>query len=146
MTEPRLPQQLPESVKMFRTELRRIPLRSWANAARTLTSDPAEGGAPVASPARARLRAAIEHRPEVTARIRRSVDGLVAVAEGIVHPRDARLMRKAALSAAFALAARPDLDEADFADLYRPFAELIPLTALEAPDATETPDPTALAN
>lgn len=131
MTQPRLPQRLPEPVRLFlRTELRRIPLRSWADAARTLADDP-NVGIPARSEARTRLRAAIEARPAEAARIRRTVDSLVEVAEGIVHPRDIRLMRKAALSAAFALVARDDLDPADFEDLYRPFGELIPLSVLE---------------
>jgi hypothetical protein len=46
-------------------------------------------------------------------------------------------MKKTALAAALALVARPALGEADFARLYAPFADIVPLT--EIADALDEP-------
>jgi hypothetical protein len=119
----------------FTERLRRLPLGIWASVAEARPAR-APGGESDAegadAAARARLRRAADEMPGTVARLRQRVYGLVAVTEGFVPPGASARMKKVALSAALALAVRPYLTEADFARLYRPFAEVIPLETLPA--------------
>ena len=124
------PSGIPPVVLAFLESLRQLPLGAWSDAVRrTEELDARRPGSPERNAAgRARLRHLVESAPSLTARIRTRVHDTVAVLEGFVHPVDVLRMKKAALGAALALAARDDLDENDFARLYAPFAELIPLS------------------
>lgn len=123
---------VPAAAAAFRQRLRRLPLRSWAEAARSYAESDAAALSDAGREARRRLREAVERSPEGAERLRRSIGELVAVAEGMFHRTDVRLMRKAALTAALALATRELLDPQDFALLYAPFEGLIPLEELVA--------------
>jgi hypothetical protein len=81
--------------------------------------------------ARRRLRVVVEASPEGAMRVRRTIHELVAVAEGMVHRSEGRLMKKAALTAALALSTRHLLDPQDFALLYGPFEAFIPLAEID---------------
>jgi hypothetical protein len=81
--------------------------------------------------ARAHLREVMETMPNAVRRIRSRIDREVGVIEGMASPATVRRLRRVARLAACALAARPALSPGEFARLYRPFAELIPPTALE---------------
>jgi len=130
---------MPRDLLGFYERLRHIPLGVWAAAAATPTAtDVAPGG--TATDARHRLRQIVDGMPHVAAQSRRRVLDLVAAAEGFVHPSVLARMKKSALTAALALVARPALDEDDFAQLYGPFATLIPPHALAAgPDGPVQP-------
>jgi hypothetical protein len=114
---------LPRDLLGFCERLRHLPLGAWASAA-----EPAGGSAPerASAAARHRLRRVVDGMPHVAEQSRRRVLDLVAAAEGFVHPATVARMKKCALTAALAIAARPTLGEDDFAQLYRPFATLIP--------------------
>ena len=127
---------LPIVVAFYR-RLRNLPLGAWADVAlgaAPIGDDrrPAAGDPSSAAQARARLREIMNVRPRVVARHRRTVQQTVAVAEGFVHRAVAARMKKVALTASLALAARPWLTEETFARLYAPFADLIPLDELTA--------------
>lgn len=127
-------------VRGFYQHLRRLPLGIWAKLAEDPELDDAEHPFLLradehrsSSPdrrARARLRQIIDEMPGAAAQVRARVHGLVAVADGFVHPRAVARMRKVALTAALALVARPKLTEEEFGLLYRPFARAIPLNEL----------------
>ena len=134
---------LPPVVAAFLDRLRRLPLGAWAEAGRRLEEIDrldrrvrlAAGlGVPERRTAvRAHLREVVNASPGVAVRARQSVTDLAAVAQGFVHPAEVARMKKAALAAALALVARPALGEEGFAEIYEPFATLIPLASL--PDA-----------
>ena len=128
---------LPREILGFYERLRHVPLGLWAAAAESVpTRAPSRrpDGGPVTpgAAARARLRRAVNGMPGVVAQSRRRVLDLVSAAEGFVHPSSIARMKKSALTAALALGARPALGEEDFAQLYAPYAALIPLQALAA--------------
>ena len=120
---------LPSSVLWFLEQLRRLPMGSWADAARRgeMARRPASAGSTLHAAGRARLRHAVDASPVLTSRIRARVHDIVGVLDGFLHPVDVLRMKKAALDAALAIAARSDLDPDDFARLYAPFDGLIPL-------------------
>lgn len=127
--------ELPPLAAGFLERLRRLPLGSWADAARALDESggltlSGDVSAPLTDAARARLRWLMDEMPGVTTKARRRVHDLAAVAQGFLHPREVARMKKAALTAVLALVARPDLDDDEFARLYAPFATLLPLEAL----------------
>jgi hypothetical protein len=72
----------------------------------------------------------MDEAPGVAMQTSRRVRNMAAVANGFVHPADVVRMKKTALAAALALVARPMLGEADFARLYAPFADIVPLHEL----------------
>lgn len=126
---------MPPAVLAFLRQLKRLPLGVWADVAFSRTSRPADVVVESALPnslvgARARLRRLIDARSGLAVRIRQRVHELVAVAEAFLHPAVVARMKKVGLSAALALAVREQLDPDDFALLYAPFAELIPLDDL----------------
>jgi hypothetical protein len=124
------PAELAPSVLRFADHLRRLPLGVWADlATRVEVGGSPEDAATRGALARARLRRIVDEL-EGVGRVRQRVQGLAATAEGMVHPTVARRMKKVALTAAFALAARPQLGEEDFERLYAPFATAIPLEQL----------------
>lgn len=82
--------------------------------------------------ARAHLREVMETMPDAVRRIRNRIDREIGIVEGIASPTTVRRIRRAARLAACAIAAQPWLSSGEFARLYRPFAELIPTTALDA--------------
>ncbi|HEU4631238.1 MAG TPA: hypothetical protein VFS08_15915 [Gemmatimonadaceae bacterium] len=128
--------ELPPIVLGFLEHLRRLPLGTWADAARQ-ADDELLGPAPAAASGaemRARLRQIMDEAPGVAMQTSRRVRDLAAVASGFVHHADVARMKKAALAAALALVARPALGEEDFARLYGPFADVVPLHEL-----TDTP-------
>jgi hypothetical protein len=102
---------------------------AWADAVRRAETDrqPESDGQRLHASGRARLRHAVDASPVLTTRVRARVHDIVAVLDGFFHPVDVLRMKKAALDAALAIAARDSLDPADFARLYAPFEGLIPL-------------------
>jgi uncharacterized protein (DUF2342 family) len=121
-------EDIPRPVMEFYLRLRRLPLGEWARAASQAAaesaSDPEQPS--TCAIARARLRDISERMPRAVTRIRSRVHDLVSMAEGFVSVAEMRQMKKAALTAALALAAREELGETDFLRLYGPFATLIP--------------------
>lgn len=136
-------------VAAFFGQLRRVPIGTWCRLADadphitvpragagwlSPTTDPASEGLAEEQAdrvARARLREVIEGMPSVARRIRRRIDNEIGVVAGIAPPEMVSRMRRAARLAACAIAARPWLSPEEFARLYRPFAELIPLENFE---------------
>ena len=125
---------LPPAVVGFLDRLRRLPLGAWVEAGRRLEAldrderaADGRGGTSSLGSVRARLRAVVERRPHVVARARQRVLDQASVAQGFVHPAELARMKKAALAAALALAARPSLGAECFAEVYEPFAALIPI-------------------
>ncbi|HEX6629949.1 MAG TPA: hypothetical protein VF048_02610 [Gemmatimonadaceae bacterium] len=134
---------LPPVVLGFLEHLRRLPLGTWADAAHladeAVIGAPAGAAAPSAADTRARLRQIMDEAPGVAMQTSRRVRNLASMASGFVHPADVVRMKKTALAAALALVARPALGEADFARLYAPFADIVPLTEIaDAPDEPGT--------
>jgi hypothetical protein len=123
---------LSPTIAAFRLRLRRLPLRRWADAGQALAAIEAAAVDDALQAARGRLREAVERLPDGATWIRRQVQELLAVADGMFHRSELYLMKKAALTAALALAARDLLDPQDFALLYGPFEALIPLAEIEA--------------
>lgn len=122
---------LPPAVLAFLEHLRRLPMGAWADAARAAgPSAPLGIDGALHAAGRARLRHVVDSSPTLTARIRSRVHDTVAVLHGFLHPVDVLRMKKAALGAALAIAARPALDPEDFDRLYAPFSALIPLRDL----------------
>ena len=80
--------------------------------------------------------------PGAVTRVRGRVLELVSCAEGFFRPDTLRRMKKAALTAAIALTARPQLAQEEFDRLYEPFAGVIPLEDLivtQAPTQGDSP-------
>lgn len=139
--------ELPQVAFGFLEQLRRLPLGAWADAARRMDAHvlvPPPPGTPASasSVARARLRHIVDDMPGVVGQTRRRVHDLAAVAQGFVHPAEVARMKKAALTAALAIVARPSLGEDDFERLYAPFAEHI-LLGEPAEQPGQAPSPTA---
>ena len=120
---------LPSSVLWFLEQLRRLPMGAWADAARSaeMARRPAMDGSSLHAAGRARLRHAVDASPVLTTRVRARVHDIVGVLDGFLHPVDVLRMKKAALDASLAIAARSALEPDDFATLYAPFENLIPL-------------------
>lgn len=131
-----------KDVLTFLTRLRRTPLEAWHRCAEAdrhvwSRSAPADAdAAPDASAAweeladqqsRARLREALETMPDAVRRIRQRIDSELTILDGMISAAAVSRMRRAARLAACAVAVRQHLSPEDFARLYRPFAELIPL-------------------
>lgn len=126
--------ELPPIVRAFLERLRRLPLGAWVDAGRRLEELDRRGtlgATQSASVVRSQLRQLMEARPHVAPRVREQVLHLIAATQGFVHPAEAARMKKAALAAALALAARPSLGAERFAEVYEPFAALIPIASLE---------------
>lgn len=126
--------ELPPLVQAFLERLRRLPLGAWVDAGRRLEELDRRGtlGARRAgSVVHSQLRQLVDEMPHVAARVRERVLHLVAATQGFVHPAERARMKKAALAAALALAARPSLGAERFAEIYEPFAASIPLSSLE---------------
>ena len=133
--------ELPPIVRAFLERLHRLPLGAWVDAGRRLEELDRRGtlgGRRSANSVRAQLRALVEDVPHVAQRVRERVLDLVAATHGFVHPAEAARMKKAALAAALALAARPSLDAERFAEVYEPFAALIPIASLEVVESRPT--------
>lgn len=123
--------EIPVAVKRFSERLRHIPLGVWAEVSERLddeTADTRHG--PNAAAARARLRQIADTMPGAVSRVRGRVLELVSCAEGFFRPDTLRRMKKAALTAAIALAARPQLAQEEFERLYEPFSGVIPVDDL----------------
>ena len=132
--------ELPLLVTSFLERLRRLPLGAWIDAGRRLEELDRRGtlGARRSAGAvRSQLRLLVNGMPHVAPRVRQRVSDLAAATQGFVHPAEAARMKKAALAAALGLAARPALGPERFADVYEPFAALIPLTSLAGETARE---------
>ena len=133
-----------KQVIAFFGQLKRIPIATWNRCAQ---ADPHVGarerdGAPpdavttlldeqADQEARARLRDAMEAMPGVVGRRRRGRDPGVTLRGGVASTETVTRMRRVARLAACAIAARPLLPPDDFARLFRPFVELIPLDRLQ---------------
>lgn len=127
--------EIPVAVKRFSERLRHIPLGVWAEVSERLedeTVDTVRRGSNAAE-ARAKLRLIADTMPGAVIRVRGRVLELVSCAEGFFRPDTLRRMKKAALTAAIALAARPHLAQEDFERLYEPFSGVIPLEDLAVP-------------
>ncbi len=126
--------ELPPLVQTFLERLRRLPLGAWVDAGRRLEELNRRGTLGArrsANAVHAQLREMVDEMPHVAPRVRERVLDLVAATQGFVHPAESARMKKAALSAALALAARPALGDERFADVYEPFATIIPMPSLE---------------
>jgi len=126
--------ELPPIVQRFLERLRRLPIGAWVDAGRRLEElnrRGTRGARRSASTVRAQLRRMVEEMPHVAPRVRTRVLDLVAATEGFVHPAERARMKKAALAAALALAARPSLGDERFTDAYEPFAAVIPIESLD---------------
>lgn len=128
--------EIPVAVKRFSERLRHIPLGVWAEVSEHMddegTADAPRQG-PNAAAARAKLRLVADTMPGAVSRVRGRVLELVSCAEGFFRPATLRRMKKAALTAAIALAARPQLAQDEFDRLYEPFSGVIPLDDLAIP-------------
>jgi hypothetical protein len=131
-------------VLAFFGQLRRVPIGAWCqlgeNDLHLLPGDELERQmaamdlaceAQADRVARAHLREVMETMPNAVRRIRNRIDREIGIIDGIASPATLRRLRRAARLAACAIAARPALSPGEFARLYRPFAELIPPTAIE---------------
>lgn len=128
--------EIPLSVQRFSERLRHMPLGVWAELAERvnvhLADAPASREANASAAARARLREIADQMPGAVVRVRGRVLELIACAEGFLRPDVLVRMKKVALTAAIALAARPQLASEEFDRLYAPFASAIPLEDLAA--------------
>jgi hypothetical protein len=125
--------EIPVSVQRFSERLRHLPLGIWAELAERFDQGYTDDGMPNAMEtvaARHRLREIVDRMPNAVARVRSRVIGLVSCAEGFFRPEVLMRMKKVALTAALALAARPYLAPEEFERLYAPFAAVIPLEDL----------------
>jgi hypothetical protein len=136
---------LPPVVAAFLERLRRLPLGAWAEAGRRLEEidrrERETAGRPAAdadTTVRTYLRQVVNEEPRVAAQARQRVLDLAAAAQGFVHPAEVSRMKKAALAAVLALVARPALGEERFAEIYEPFATLIPLASLSVASPEES--------
>lgn len=128
--------EIPLSVQRFSERLRHMPLGVWAELAERvnvhLADAPASREASASAAARARLREIADEMPGAVVRVRGRVLELISCAEGFLRPEVLVRMKKVALTAAIALAARPQLASEEFDRLYAPFASAIPLEELAA--------------
>ena len=131
-------------VLAFFGQLRRVPIGAWCRLAesdphllpldelaRSMAAMDLARETQADRLARARLREVMETMPNAVRRIRNRIDREIGIIEGIASPATVRRLRRAARLAACAIAARPSLSPGEFARLYRPFANLIPPTAIE---------------
>ncbi|HUF27745.1 MAG TPA: hypothetical protein VMM18_12285 [Gemmatimonadaceae bacterium] len=121
-------------VQRFMVRLSRLPLDVWGQAAEGVSLVPGgrESDAPELRLARARLRYLLAAMPSELARVKRRIDDMTAVACGFTGRATIAAMRRVALTAALALLVRPRLADEDFAELYAPFALIIPVEELTA--------------
>jgi hypothetical protein len=110
----------PPAVLAFMEHLRCLPLRDWAQASDQVGS----------SPPRAHLRREMDRAPRLARVARRKIDDLLAATEGLISDPTRHAMRKVALTAVLAVAARERLSPGAFEHFYAPFAELIPVESL----------------
>jgi hypothetical protein len=126
--------EIPVSVLRFSDRLRHLPLGIWAELAERIGQAHADDGAPIATielaVARHRLRQVADGMPSAVTRVRGRILEMVSCAEGFFRPEVLLRMKKVALTAALALAARPYLAPEEFNRLYEPFAAVIPLEDL----------------
>ena len=122
--EPFRATEIPVSVKRFSERLRHLPLGVWAELSDRI-DDARETGISAltdehnaVAAARARLREVADQMPGAVSRVRGRVLELVSCAEGFFRPDTLRRMKKAALTAAIALTARPQLAQEEFDRLY----------------------------
>ncbi len=125
-------------VRQFFSRLMKLPLGVWI-----AISEPKEGWAtdpllaqrsddPEEAVARAKLRRVMDQMPGALTRAKRRVHDITDVAAGLTAEAVHAPMTRAAVTAVLALIARPYLSAQEFVRLYHPFAELIPVEALEA--------------
>lgn len=128
--------ELPLVVIDYLHRLRRLPVGAWCDAARAL--DQAEQrsrtqpGTDSIEAAHAALRRIVAGMPGLAVQTQRRVQNMAEVAQTCLHVADASKMRRAAVTAALALAAREMLGEGVFERLYAPFEPFIPLGDLVA--------------
>jgi hypothetical protein len=130
-----LPEQPPygphtRAVRRFLEHLSRLPPADWAGAARVYATTWRD---PAATAADAALALAFERTGRERARDA-LVGPLVQLARAAAGRAgtDEDALAEVALATALALVVREDMSEGDFARLYAPFAELIPLAAITA--------------
>lgn len=118
------------AVQQFFSGLRRLPLDAWARGSRSVRIDP-QGRAeePMElKAARAKLRLALDRMPRALGRAKGRVKDIIEVASDFTDTKvTCAAMQRVAITAVLALIARPYLAEDEFAMLYGPFAELIPI-------------------
>ncbi len=125
-------------VRQFFSRLVKLPLGVWIG-----ISVPKEGWAsdpllaqrsedPEEAQARAKLRRIMDQMPVALSRAKRRVHDITDIAAGLTNEAVHAPMTRAAVTAVLALIARPYLSAHEFVRLYQPFAQLIPVEALEA--------------
>lgn len=125
-------------VQQFFARLMRLPLEAWIRrsppkagwASDIMLADRSDDEGST-SLARARLRSIMDQMPSALARAKHRVHDITDCTAGLAAEAVRAPMTRAALTAALALIARPYLTADEFARLYSPFAELIPVEALE---------------
>lgn len=139
MTTGAADRELPAVVIEYLLRLRRLPVGTWNDAAQALADAERDAStAPSATSlaaAHATLRRIVAGVPGLAVQTQRRVQNMVEMATGM-HVTDCAWMKRAALTAALALAVRPSLGEGLFAQLYAPFEPCIPLAEL-APAAVD---------
>ena len=128
---------LPPIVLDYLNRLRQLPVGAWADAGQALhmaelTIGSSGRPGPVAA-ARATLRRVVGQMPALAVQTQRRVQDMVEIAGACLQAETVAPMRRAALSAALALATRDAIGEKAFERLYAPFEPFIPHAALEEP-------------
>ena len=128
---------LPPIVVDYLNRLRQLPVGAWADAGQALqmaeqTSGNSGRPGPVAA-ARATLRRVVGQMPGLAVQTQRRVQDMVEIAGACLHAETVAPMRRAALTAALALATRDAIGDKAFERLYAPFEPFIPHAELEAP-------------
>ncbi|MBA3890722.1 MAG: hypothetical protein H0X64_09330 [Gemmatimonadaceae bacterium] len=133
-TGPAADKELPAVVIEYLLRLRRLPVGAWNDAAQALVAAERDAGsAPSAdsiAAAHAALRRIVAGVPGLAVQTQRRVQNMVEMAGTCMHISDCTKMKRAALTAALALAVRSALGEPLFAKLYAPFEQYIPLADL----------------
>lgn len=128
--------ELPSVVIDYLHRLRRLPVGAWCDAARALYEaeqhSRTQPGPESIEAAHASLRRVVAGMPGLAVQTQRRVQNMADVAQTCLHIADASRMRRAAVTAALALAAREMLGERVFERLYAPFEPFIPLSDLVA--------------
>jgi hypothetical protein len=132
--------ELPAVVIDYLLRLRRLPVGAWNDAAQALVAAERNAGstpsATSIAAAHATLRRIVAGVPGLAVQTQRRVQNMVEMAGTCMHISDCTKMKRAALTAALALAVRQSLGEPLFTQLYAPFEPFIPLEDL-APAAAD---------
>lgn len=131
------PTDLPPIVLDYLNRLRHLPVGAWADAGQALYMAEQTAGSsgrpgPVAA-ARATLRRVVGRMPGLAAQTQRRVQDMVEIAGACLQAETVAPMRRAALTAALALATRDAIGNKAFERLYAPFEPFIPFAVLEEP-------------